>query len=80
MHQGNLLGIRLVQGGVVNNQQAACSIEELFGLLPQRRGIGFKPVEEPIEGIVGRALWLVWLHTRALGAGHHARCCQQEVI
>jgi len=79
MHQSNLLRIGLVQGGIIDNQQAACPIEEMFGLLPQRRGIGFQPVEEPIERIVGRPLWAIRLHTRALRAGHHARCRQQEV-
>jgi hypothetical protein len=79
MHQGNLLGIGFIQGGIINNQQAACPIKQQFGLAPQRRGVRFESVEQPIQSIVGRTLRAVRLHTRAFGTRHYTRCRQQEV-
>jgi hypothetical protein len=68
MHQRDLLGIGFIQGGVIDNHYATCPLKEQFGLLPQRCGVRFEPVEQPIQRIVGRGLWAVWLHTRALRA------------
>jgi hypothetical protein len=67
MYQGNLAGIRFVQGGIVNHQQTARVIDKQFGLLPQRRGIRLEPLQKAVHGIMRGATRCVRLHTRGFG-------------
>jgi hypothetical protein len=45
-HQLDVLGMRLVEGRVVDDEDALGLLDQWFGLIPERLGIGFKAMEQ----------------------------------
>ncbi len=74
MRQGNLARIRFVQGGIVNHKQAAGAIEERFGFAPERRGVGFEPMQQPITGQRWIRRSLLALQTALQAEGYQLSC------
>ena len=79
MNQFDFLGIRLVERGIVEDQKAALTVDMLLGLAPERRGIGFEPLEEAGQRIVGSTARSIRLHPGGFGTRHHLRCGDQKI-
>ena len=69
MHQLDLLGIRLVERGVVEDQEPIVQDDVLAGLSPERGGVGSKALEQASERIMGGAPRRGGLHTRGFRPG-----------
>jgi hypothetical protein len=78
-YQGDLARIGFIQRRIVDNQETARPIHERFGFPPQQGRIGFEPMQQPIQGIMGRATWPIWLYPRPLCTRNHARFGHQKV-
>ena len=52
--QVDRLGVELVQGRVVEDQDAVALVDQRLGLALEGLGVGLEAVEEPGEGVVGR--------------------------
>lgn len=77
--QLDLLGIGLVQGRVIQDQDAALAVDQRPGLLPEGLGVRFDPAQQPGEAVVGRWLVRVWRHGGGLGTGNGLGAGDQEV-
>jgi hypothetical protein len=77
--EGDLVGVGLVQGRVIDDQDAARLPHGGLDLGPEGRGVGLEPVQQPGEGVVRRRPRSVGLHGGGLGAGGGARAGDQEV-
>ena len=51
--QVDLPGVGLVQGGVVEDQDAAVDVNQGSRLLPEVLGVGLQAGQQPGEGVVG---------------------------
>ena len=78
MDQRHFLGIRLVERRIVDDQHAACPIDERSDFLPEGGGIGFEAVQEAGEGIMGRGMGTARLDASGLG-GTNARGSDEEI-
>ena len=66
--QPHVSGMRLVQHGVVEDKDAGGGQQRLH-LVPQSVGVGFQPVQQAREGIVGGGVGSVRLAAGGLGGG-----------
>ena len=78
-HQRDFARIGFIQGRVVDNQETARPVHERFGFPPQRGRIGFAPMQQPIQRIMGGTARPIWLHSCPLRTRNHARGGHQEV-
>jgi hypothetical protein len=77
--QAHLPGVGLVQGGVVQDQDALVELDLGAGLLPEGFGIGLQTRQQAAEGVVGGRGGARGLDARRLGAAELAGRGQQEL-
>ena len=77
--QVHLPGVGLVQGGVVQDQDAVAGPDVGAGLLPEGLGVGLQAGQQAGEGVVGGRGGAVRLDAGRLGAGELAGRGQQEL-
>jgi hypothetical protein len=75
-HQVHVAGIRFIQGGVVENQDAVVAAQLLLGFTPEGFGVWLLAGQQSREGVVRR---LLGLDASGLGAGELGRRSQQEL-
>jgi len=64
--QVDLAGVQLVVGAVVDDEHALVLLDQRLGLVPEGPGVGFLPVQQPRERVVGRGEVRLGLHARGL--------------
>jgi hypothetical protein len=79
MHQFDFVGIRLVQRGVVEDEQAAGAVNRLLGFAPEWRAIRFKALKEARERVMGSTAWPFWLDACGFGTRDHLGCGEKKV-
>ncbi len=78
-YQLDPFGVVLVQGRVVEDQQAPLAMDQGPGLAPERGGVGLQPVKEPGEGVVGRGIGRFGLHRGGLRAAERLVGSDEEI-
>ena len=68
-HQVDLAGVRLVEGGVIEDQGALVERDERLGLLPEDLRFGVDAVQEAIERVMSRSEWGARLDASGFRAG-----------
>ena len=73
------LGVKLVERGVVKNQDAVVPISQRLDLAIEDFGVGFESLEQPNVGVVGGSIGSWRLASRRLAAARRAGSGDQEV-
>ena len=79
VHGLDLLGVKLVEGGVIQDQNAAILVNEGLDLLVESFGIGFEPEEQPGVRVVSWRVVRKRLAASRFTTTRDARSCDQEV-
>ncbi len=79
MCQRDSLGVGFVQSGVVGDEDTVGQGYLHPRLLPEGFGIGFEPVQQPGEGVMGWRLRLLRLHLGCLGGAARLGGGDEEV-
>ena len=79
LHQFDFLGIRLIQGRVIDHQHAALSLDLGGRFSPQRRRIRFLSMQQSGKGIMRRRVDGLWLHPRRFRRTAHLRRRDQKI-
>lgn len=79
MDQFDGAGIRLVERGIVADQQAGLPVDMLLSLTPKRQGVGFEPLQQACERIMRGAAGAIWLHAGGFGTRNHTRRSDKKI-
>ena len=79
LRQLDFLGIRLIQGRVINHQHTPLSLDLWGGFLPQRRRIRFLAMQQAGKRIIRRRIGPLGLHPRRLRRTAHLRRPNQKI-
>jgi len=79
MHEVDVLGIGLIQRGVIHGQLAPLQANMLTCLHPQWRWVRLQAMEQAGQRIMDRTAWGVRLHLCRLSAGNDAWRCDQNI-
>src|SRR3954451_9942557 len=79
MDEGNLLGIRLVERSIVDDQETIMQDDMLLGFVPERRRIGVEAMEQAGQGIMSSASRRVGLNPGGFRAREDERGGNQKV-
>ncbi len=71
--------VGLVQGCIIDDQEAGIQPNMGRGLVPQAIGVGIKPMEQAGECIMCRCTSTIWLHAARLQTTIRFGCSDQEV-
>jgi hypothetical protein len=77
--QVDRLGVGLVQGRIVKDQQTAPAVDQRVSLPPQDLGVGLQAEQEPRERVMGRRVESLGLHLGGLRAGEELGAGDDEV-
>ena len=79
MDQSDLLSIRFVQGGVINDEKAVAEDDMLLCLVPEGRRVGVTAVKQAGQGIMCGTARLLRLDASGFGAGEDQRRSNDSV-